>query len=187
MKDTIETSRLILRKPRLEDVEVVHAAKVASLADVAVWLAWARDKEQLKIDTTRDRLAHLQNVWEGYTEEAGQEEFVYYIYTKDTDQFTGTIGFQFFDYEGQKIAELGYWAATALAGNGYMSEAAKGLSGALLAETSAEKITIACKEDNTGSRRVAEKAGFDLVKTGYNLSLRTVDPESYDCWFEYTG
>ena len=60
-------------------------------------------------------------------------------------------------------AELGYWLAPALWGQGYVTEAARALVQYGFDIVGLHKVTVGCVERNVGSRRVIEKIGFALV------------------------
>ncbi|HET9627300.1 MAG TPA: GNAT family N-acetyltransferase [Kofleriaceae bacterium] len=57
-------------------------------------------------------------------------------------------------------AELGYWIAPALWGQGLMTEAARAVLRAGFDTIGLHKITVGCLEANAASRRVIEKLGF---------------------------
>jgi ribosomal-protein-alanine N-acetyltransferase len=60
-------------------------------------------------------------------------------------------------------AELGYWIAPALWGQGLMTEAAQAVVHAGFDLIGLHKITVGCLAENVGSRRVIEKLGFRAV------------------------
>ena len=60
-------------------------------------------------------------------------------------------------------AELGYWLAPALWGQGFVTEAARALVQFGFDIVGLHKLTVGCVESNIGSRRVIEKVGFQLV------------------------
>jgi ribosomal-protein-alanine N-acetyltransferase len=60
-------------------------------------------------------------------------------------------------------AELGYWLAPRLAGQGLMSEAAYAAAAWGFETLGLHKVTVGCIEDNIASKRVIEKIGFRFV------------------------
>jgi ribosomal-protein-alanine N-acetyltransferase len=60
-------------------------------------------------------------------------------------------------------AELGYWIAPPLWGQGLMTEAAHAVMGCGFEVIGLHKITVGCIVENVGSRRVIEKIGFRPV------------------------
>lgn len=64
----------------------------------------------------------------------------------------------------QMTAELGYFIRKDYWGQGLVTEAVKNLLFLAFHELKLRSLTILCHEDNRASQRVAEKAGFTLVK-----------------------
>jgi RimJ/RimL family protein N-acetyltransferase len=60
-------------------------------------------------------------------------------------------------------AELGYWIAPRLWGQGLMTEAAHAVVRAGFETIGLHKVTVGCIAENVGSRRVIEKLGFRAV------------------------
>jgi len=60
-------------------------------------------------------------------------------------------------------AELGYWLAPRLAGQGLMTEAASAVIDWGFESLGLHKVTIGCIEENVASKRVIEKLGLRLV------------------------
>jgi len=60
-------------------------------------------------------------------------------------------------------AELGYWIAPALRGQGLVTEAAHAVVSAGFDAIGLHKITVGCLAENVGSRRVIEKLNFRPV------------------------
>lgn len=60
-------------------------------------------------------------------------------------------------------AELAYWLAPALWGQGFVTEASRALIQFGFDIVGLHKVTVGCLESNIGSRRVIEKVGFQLV------------------------
>jgi ribosomal-protein-alanine N-acetyltransferase len=70
-----------------------------------------------------------------------------------------------FEFRAWRIdrAELGYWIAPALWGQGLMTEAAHAVMRAGFETIGLHKITVGCLEENAASRRVIEKLGFRAI------------------------
>ena len=60
------------------------------------------------------------------------------------------------------VAEVGYWAAPELRGGGRTTEALRLVTAWCFAERGCVRVELTADVDNTGSRRVAERAGFVL-------------------------
>jgi RimJ/RimL family protein N-acetyltransferase len=77
------------------------------------------------------------------------------------EKFVGVVGFTFF--EGHP-PELGYWLGEPYWGQGYMTEAVRGLIEAAHKTHHFELIAARALADNAGSLNVLAKAGFKPVK-----------------------
>ena len=109
----IETERLVLRKPRPDDV-------------LAIFEGWAQDKEVTRyltwhphahIEQTQEFVQGCLSAWEHQT------RFPYMITLKETGQVIGMIDPRI---EGPKVG-IGYGAARAHWGKGYMTEATRAI------------------------------------------------------------
>ena len=58
--------------------------------------------------------------------------------------------------------EIGYWVRRTHEGQGYVSEAVRGLARFALGTLAAQRVEIHCSHRNTRSQRVAERCGFVL-------------------------
>lgn len=83
-----------------------------------------------------------------------------YAITLD-EKFIGVVGFTFF--EGHP-PELGYWLGEPYWGEGYMTEAVRGLIEAAHKAHGFELIAARALADNAGSLNVLAKAGFKSIK-----------------------
>ena len=144
--DILETERLRLRKPVLEDAE-------------EIFRKYARDPEATKyltrrpnasIDETRNFLRGHHQAWdEG-------KSFHWVIVRKEDDQLLGTITARVTDHKW----ELGYVLARSYWGKGYMTEAVKRVVDWALKQKEIYRVWSVCDVDNIGSARVMEKAGM---------------------------
>ena len=80
---------------------------------------------------------------------------------RETGTLLGVAGAHLLD--GDSI-EVGYWIARAVHGQGYATEALRGLVAMLGAVLPRRRIVAECRPDNAASWRVLDKAGF--VPTG---------------------
>src|SRR5262249_23649796 len=58
--------------------------------------------------------------------------------------------------------EIGYWVRRTREGQGYVSEAVRGLARFALRTLGAQRVEIHCSHRNERSQRVAERCGFTL-------------------------
>jgi RimJ/RimL family protein N-acetyltransferase len=77
------------------------------------------------------------------------------------------------DAEDGRTAEIGYWVAAAARGRGFASTAARALSDFGLGPLGLRRVELNAAVANTASRRVADKAGFELE--GVRRAWRTVE------------
>lgn len=146
LPETIETERLVLRKPHVSDLDdlVAHANNWNVLEPTAS-LPFPYEPEH-----GRAFLAKEQR--------AVHHPFV--IADKTSDRLMGVIGLYFHD---DRPTELGYWLGESFWGKGYAPEAIKGLLGAA-AEIDLSPIRARVLAHNAGSIRVLEKTGFATIE-----------------------
>ncbi|EJQ00358.1 hypothetical protein IC3_00120 [Bacillus cereus VD142] len=90
-----------------------------------------------------------------------RESFRYLIYHKDTNDFIGTASLHGINWKISKC-EIGYWINTQFSGNGYMTEAVSELINLGFQLLKFRRIEIRCESNNTKSRAIPEKLGFEL-------------------------
>jgi ribosomal-protein-alanine N-acetyltransferase len=144
---TWSTARLILRRPRDEDVGDVFA--YASDPVVTRFADWE----------TAQHLQQVMEVIQGWQRdwEAGRE-FTWVVTEPPSDRVIGAVSCSRKDAEFTLgyVLDRAYWA------KGYATEVAAGLAERLLADPTVQLIRATCDEENLASRRVLEKAGFTL-------------------------
>jgi ribosomal-protein-alanine N-acetyltransferase len=144
--EILETKRLRLRKPALQDAEEIFR-KYARDAEVTKYLT---RRQNQSIDETRDLLRGHHKAWdEG-------RSFHWVIVRKEDDQLLGTITARVSDHKW----ELGYVLARSYWGRGYMTEAVKKLVDWALKQKEIYRVWSVCDVDNLASARVMEKAGM---------------------------
>ncbi len=140
----LETDRLILREPRLDD-----AAQVAALAN------------NRKIAEMTALIPHpygLEDAARWLTSlpaEAGHWNFA--IVERESGKLVGTCGY------GKRHdlgPEIGYWIGEPFWGRGYATEAIRAVVDHLFSVTALDEIAAGCRVTNVASRRVLEKCGF---------------------------
>jgi RimJ/RimL family protein N-acetyltransferase len=145
----LETERLVLRAPRLED-----AKAIAQLAN----------DRRIAENTTRiphpyrvaDAEAFIQRL-----AHAGAGEIAFLI-TRDDDPI-GACGLASVDGE---VPDLGYWLGAPYWGNGYATEAARAVIDYAFSTLGHEELQAGARVTNPASRRVLEKCGFQWTGVG---------------------
>ena len=115
----IKTRRLVIRPLRRGDDRAILPAVVESMPELAAWLPWATPAYNASACR-----AFVRGAMRDY---AAGRDFPLAIFTRDGHLVGGT-GFHLRGPRDAPYFEIGYWCRSALAGNGYITEA----TGALL-------------------------------------------------------
>ncbi len=143
---TIETARLRLRTPVMDDAE-------------AIFTTYARDAEATRYvsfrthrssDVAREYLRHCAAGW------AGDGPFTWVIVLREDRRLAGAIDVRPRD---QRV-EIGYILGPAYWGRGYMTEVVRAVGDWALAQPECYRVWAVCDVDNHASARVLEKAGM---------------------------
>lgn len=165
----IETDRLRLRPPRLEDAGEIFA-RYAQDAEVTRYLTWRPQESVVSVQKFLRELLALRE----------QEAVLPWVVERRADgRLLGVIDLRL---QGSR-AEIGYALARDAWGQGFASEAARALVDWALAQPGLYRVWAVCDVDNPASARVMEKAG--MVREGL-LRRWSVHPnvsaEPRDCW-----
>jgi RimJ/RimL family protein N-acetyltransferase len=142
----LETARLVLRTPRLED-----AKRVAALVN------------DRRIAENTARIPHPYTLadasdWIGAVTSQRVETYLITF----AGEIVGACGLDMHD----DMPELGYWLGVPFWGSGYATEAARALIDRAFAELGHEVVTAGARVSNPASRRVLEKCGFQWTGVG---------------------
>jgi RimJ/RimL family protein N-acetyltransferase len=151
--EVVETERLTLRATRAGCGAVMHAAVMESLDELRMWMPWAREPRSL--DTAEARCREATARWHA------REELDFCFYSKADGTLVGTGGLHTIDWTLPRF-EIGYWVRTPCRGKGLATEATRALAGMARGVLGAVRLEITSDARNTASRKVAEKAGFEL-------------------------
>jgi [ribosomal protein S5]-alanine N-acetyltransferase len=173
---TIETPRLRLRTPVMDDAE-------------AIFTTYARDSEATRYvsfrthrsaDEARDYLRRCAAGW------AGGGPFTWVIALREEGRLAGAIDIR---PEGHRV-ELGYILGRAYWGRGYMTEVVCAVADWALAQPEVHRVWAVCDVDNLASARVLEKAGMEregrLRRWGVHPNL-SATPRDYWCYARVKG
>ena len=145
----LETERLVLRAPRLED-----AKAVATLAN----------DRRIAENTARIphpyRVADAEAFIPGLNVPGGETVF---LITDPDDTVLGACGVGAIDGQGP---ELGYWLGVPFWGQGYATEAVRAVIDYAFTEFDYEFLNAGARVTNPASRRVLEKCGFQWTGVG---------------------
>lgn len=148
----LETARLVLRVPQIEDVAAI-----------------AEHANNRKIAEMTANLPHPYRPADGraFIEQLGTGEGAHFAVFLKRDQgpaFAGMCGFG--RRPGESAPELGYWFGEPFWGCGVATEAARAVIDYAFTETDAERLLGAARVVNPASRRVLEKCGFQWCGAG---------------------
>ena len=152
----IETRRLLLRAPRAGDGPALHEALVESLPELRrfLWfLSWVAEEQTLDSAEIRCRRAQANFF--------ARTDLPFWVIDKATGKLVGSAGLHRTDWSIPKT-EVGYWIRTSCRGNGYVAEAVDALVKLALEQLGARRIELITDEENTSSRKVAERCQFEL-------------------------
>jgi len=151
--DEIETERLLMRVPRAGDGPRVNAAVRESIDEVGRWMPWAVPTPEVEATEKWCREAAAKFL--------AREQLHFSLYLRGTDTLVGNCGIHRIIWD-VPLMEIGYWLRTSHCGKGYMTEAVEQLVRLGFERLEANRLEIRCDTNNQRSRRVAERAGFQL-------------------------
>jgi RimJ/RimL family protein N-acetyltransferase len=152
---TIETPRLILRQPTMDDVDAIHAAKVTAWHDLQQWMSWTADGQETR-GATEDFVRKSQSRWD-------DGSLMFAAFRRDNGAFAISTGLTHKDDGG--IFETGYWAAPDQKGHGFATEATNAVIRAAFNILAANAVTIGHFAGNEPSKRIIHKLGFTYTHT----------------------
>jgi RimJ/RimL family protein N-acetyltransferase len=162
--ERLETTRLILRRPRAEDAAAIFA-RYASDPEVTRWVGWPRHRSTA--DTEGFIIGFSDADWT--RDPAGP----YLIERRGDGVLLGTTGFQF---ETPHRAQTGYVLARDAWGQGVATEALLAIV-ALAPSLGVIRLHAYCHADHAASAHVLDKCGF--TREGI-LARHTIFPNSGD-------
>jgi ribosomal-protein-alanine N-acetyltransferase len=143
--EVIETERLTLRKPQVEDAPVIYAS-YGHDPEVAKFLLFRADQS---LEQVEDFLRKAIRAWD-----AGRTA-TWSILLRGGGSLIGMI-----DLRMEEEANLGYVLARCYWSQGYMTEAVRAVVHWALQEMHLHRVWAICEIHNGASVRVLEKAGF---------------------------
>ena len=145
-KEIIETERLVLRKPSLEDAEVVHSfMKNPNLAKYMCWTV------HTSVEQTKELLQkQIKDI------ESSDNWFKWLIVRKDNEKVIGSINARVIRH----MVDLTYLLAEEEWYNGFMSEAVEEVIKFAFSDESIYRVSASCDRENTASINLLEKVGM---------------------------
>jgi len=143
----LETARLRLRPPRIEDAHAVFESYPRDPA-VSTYMPWS----------AHESLAETEDYLRGRIAAEGEGHRRYWLVTCAADDAVlGMIGLKFVDHH----AEVGFVLARAAWNHGYMTEALQPILEFALAQPGMYRVWGYCDVENRASARVMEKVGME--------------------------
>ncbi|WP_422723689.1 GNAT family N-acetyltransferase [Jeotgalibacillus soli] len=156
------SERLHMRMPQPGDGKTVYEAINVSIEELKPWLPFAQKEQSLgEVEA---------NIREAHTQFLKREDLRFLVFHKETGEFIASSGLHRINWEIPKF-EIGYWIDSRHSGNGYITEAVKGISDFAFQELNANRVEIRCDARNKRSRAVPERLGFELEGVLKNDSL----------------
>ena len=144
--ETLQTERLLLRKPRMDDAPVIFDT-YAQDPEVTRYLVW---KPHQNIRETEEFLLACGQLWRT------GKDFAYAITLKENDKLIGMFGL----HPLKLKIEVGYALARPYWGQGCMTEVLRAVIDWAFAQPDIFRVQAICDVENLGSARVMEKAGM---------------------------
>jgi ribosomal-protein-alanine N-acetyltransferase len=144
--ESIQTERLLLRKPALSDAQAMFDSYTSD-PEVTRTLLWNAHTDPAQ---TEGFLQRSEKMWQR------GEAFAYSLQIAETDELIGMIVARM---QGTTV-DIGYVLAKRYWGQGYMSEAARAMVDWAMGLEDIFRVSAVCDIDNIGSARVMEKAGM---------------------------
>jgi RimJ/RimL family protein N-acetyltransferase len=158
------TERLLIRSPLPGGGPEMHAAVNESLGELTPWMPWPKEHRTVEDSEASVRRARARFV--------AREDLMLLLLLKGTQTLVGSSGLHRIDWDVPKF-EIGYWCRTRFTGQGYVTEAVRGISAFAFEALGARRLEIRCDSRNLPSARVAERAGFRLEGELRNNELDT--------------
>ena len=150
-----ETARLLIRETVPEDVyELYEIYKDPEISRYLPALPKDLNEEREILESYFDHMYALY----GYG--------MWTVVEKSSSQMIGRVGFENGELEGAGMIELGYLIGSVWQKQGYAFEAVRAVLDYGKTFLGFEEVYIRTKSENLGSRALAEKAGFQLIKDG---------------------
>lgn len=160
----LESERLILRTPRVQDALAYSRLTSDSLELLQPWMPWAQDDPPLQyIEAVVQRA--IENT-------AADTDYHLFMFLKDTEELVGSCGLHRFDLSVPRF-EIGYWVGSAFLKQGYATESVRCLETYCFTGRSAKRVELHILSNNVASQAVATRCGYTIesVKKNYIRSL----------------
>lgn len=149
---SFETERLTIRGPLPGDGKEIHTAVMESLDELRPWMPWAVGKiltaEEYEVRAREGRLKFLS-----------REDLWMMLLLKGNNTIIGGTGLHRINWNVPRF-EIGYWVRTSYARQGYITEAAAGLTEFAFETLGAKRVEIRCDALNERSAAIPRRLRF---------------------------
>jgi ribosomal-protein-alanine N-acetyltransferase len=167
--DTVETFRLLLRLPVLDDIDIIFR-KYAQDREVTKYLIW---RPHENINVTREFVCRCFQCWKDET------AFPWVVVRKIDYELVGMIELRLDKF----IADLGYVIAREYWGMGYATGITKSVVEWTMAQENIYRCWATCDIENLASARVLEKAGMQREGILRRFTVHpNISDEPRDCY-----
>lgn len=140
---------ILLRPPRPDEAEAMHAALEESRGEVPVWLP---ETDGLTLDDVREFLAAGPRMWQD------SSAFHFGIFDPHTGRYLGGCGLTQVNLR-HRVCNAYYWVRSSETGRGVAGRAARLMARFAFDQLQMQRMEIVAEVENLLSIRVAEKAG----------------------------
>jgi RimJ/RimL family protein N-acetyltransferase len=144
--DSLQTARLVLRKPQPDDAPRIFKA-YGQDADVTRYLMW---RPHESVEDARAAVQRFLSGWSSGT------RFCWIILSRDTNEVVGSIAAR----HDENGVNLGYLLAREFWGRGLMAEAVSAVTQWAFGDPTVFRVWAVCDVENQASARLLEKTGF---------------------------
>ena len=159
----IYTPRLVIRRPVMDDLDVIHDAKRAVWPELQKWMSWSNDAAG-ELESTRSFITDYKTALVGFT--------------RDTNEFVISSGCD--PTQQPDVYATGYWVAPHYLGQGYATESTNAILRYAFQALNAKAVSIEHYEGNGASARVIEKLGFEPTEIARKTHRRHSNGEMLD-------
>ena len=143
---------------------MIYDAVCETLEALRLWMEWALPEPSVGL--------YEEFARRGAANFIARVDLPLLLWLKDGATLVGASGLHPRDWAVPRF-EIGYWCRARFEGQGYISEAVRGISQFAFAFLAARRLEIWCDARNERSARVAERAGYRLEGKLRNHTLDT--------------
>lgn len=149
----LTTERLYMRPPIAGDGPLLFNSLRVSQKELSPWISWVSAFQN--VDQAES------GVRQAYADFLDSKDLRFHLFEKQSNAFIGSVGLHGIKWEVPRM-EVGYWLDTRYVNKGYMTEAVQSVVHYAFSTLHVHRLEIRCDPDNSKSRAIPEKLGFQL-------------------------